>query len=391
MKSEKQINKDRLWTKDFILLSLSNLLLFFGFQMLLPTLPAYVSQKGGGNLAVGMVISLFTISAVLIRPFSGAALDLIGRKKVLMVGFIISLFAIGSYYIAITVLLVLFLRIVHGLGWGISSTTNGTVASDLIPAARRGEGMGYFGLSSTLAMAIGPMIGVMIIRSSGFGVLFFTSFVSTFLAFLLTFFIKIPETNRNMSKNVHTSFTSRLIEKRALFPSLLVLLFSITYGGIVSFITLFGKEAGIENVGWFFTMNALFVFITRPISGRLFDKKGHFFVLFPSAFFTIIGLILLSYASSNLTLILAAVFYGIGFGSIQPSLQAWTINRVSADRRGAANATFFSAFDLGIAGGAMVLGTIAEMTNYEHMYRYSSIFIVIYLVIYLLYMFQEKK
>jgi len=384
--------KEPLWTKNFILLSLSNLLLFLGFQMLMPTLPDYVAQNGGGNFAVGMVISIFTLSAVLIRPFSGAALDLLGRRKILVIGLFISIVAIGSYYWAATVLLILGLRFVHGFGWGISSTTYGTIASDLIPASRRGEGMGYYGLSSTLAMAIGPMLGVTMIRSSGFGLLFLVSFISTSLAFLLTYLVRIPEVERKSAEKKEVSFVSSLIEKKAVFPSLLVFFFSITYGGIVSFITLFGKEVGIENVGWFFTVNAIFVLITRPISGRIFDKKGHFFVLFPSAFFTAIGLILLSYASSNLTIILAAVFYGIGFGSIQPSLQAWIINRVPANRRGAANATFFSAFDLGIAGGAIILGAVAQMTNYKQMYFYSSIFIVLYLAIYSLsIIFQKRK
>ena len=383
--------KEPLWTKDFILLSLSNLLLFLGFQMLMPTLPDYVAQNGGGNFAVGMVISIFTLSAVLIRPFSGAALDLMGRRKILIIGLLISMLAIGSYYWAATVLFILGLRFVHGFGWGISSTTYGTIASDLIPASRRGEGMGYYGLSSTLAMVIGPMLGVTMIRSSGFGLLFLVSFISTSLAFLLTYLVRIPEVKRQPAEKKKVSFVSSLVEKKALFPSLLVFFFSITYGGIVSFITLFGKEVGIENVGWFFTVNAIFVLLTRPISGRIFDKKGHFAVLFPSAFFTIFGLILLSYATTTSILILAAMFYGIGFGSIQPSLQAWTINRVSPQRRGAANATFFSAFDLGIAGGAMILGSIAELTNYEQMYRYSSLSIVIYLAFYLFYRFQEKK
>jgi predicted MFS family arabinose efflux permease len=137
--------------------------------------------------------------------------------------------------------------------------------------------------------------------------------------------------------------------------------------------------------------NAISVFIVRPLSGQLFDRKGHFWVLFPGTLFSMLGLILTSYASSTLTLIIAAILYGIGFGAIQPSIQAWVISRSAPSRRGAANATFYSAFDLGIGGGGMLLGVVAQMTSYGQMYRYSSICLVLYLVFYFIYMAAQSK
>jgi MFS family permease len=388
---EKSIPQERLWSSDFVLLTLSNLLLFFGFQMLLPTLPVYVAYLGGDNSAIGLVIGIFTISAILIRPFTGAALDFMGRKLILFIGLAVCFVAIGAYYWATTIFLLLLLRIVHGAGWGTSTTTYGTIASDMIPAARRGEGMGYFGLGSTLAMALGPMIGIWVMKSFGFGLLFLISLLSTLCSMGLTKWMTIPAPVRNPKTQGEIPFHEKFLEQKALFPAFLVLLMGVTYGGIISFITLYGKEAGISNVGWFFLTNALFLFVVRPLAGKVFDQKGHVWVLVPGAVFGIIGLYLLSTTSSLAELILSAIFYGIGFGAIQPSLQAWTIQRVLPFRRGVANATFYSGFDLGIGGGAMILGPVAQMTNYAHMYRFSCIFFVIYLMVYGIFLLKKKK
>ena len=181
------------------------------------------------------------------------------------------------------------------------------------------------------------------------------------------------------------------MEKTALFPTLLALLLGFTYSGIVTFITLFGVERNITNVGWFFFANAAMVMIVRPLAGKVFDRKGHQWVLLPGAFFTIAGLILLSFTSGTMGLVFAAIFYGVGFGMIQPALQAWVINRVPPHKRGVATGTFFSGFDLGIGLGSIVLGLLARFTGYGMMYLLSSLLMVVYLVIYVGYLVRSKK
>jgi MFS family permease len=385
--------KSALWTRDFVLLALANLCLFFSFQMLIPTLPAFVTDMGGDELQVGMVISVFTISAVLTRPFAGRSLDTAGRRKTLLTGLTIFILSVAGYYWLALVTLVLALRFIHGIGWGIVSTAFGTVAADLVPAERRGEGMGYFGLSSTLAMALAPMIGIGLMNAYGYGVLFAVSLVLAVLSLGLSQLVRYQQYAPAQSPGggAKTSFWAGLIERSALFPSLLSLLFAITYGGVVSFITLFGREAGIENVGWFFLANATIMLVTRPLSGILFDRKGPHAVLLPGAFFTMAGLILLSFAHSGWMLVVAALFFGTGFGLIQPSAQAWSIQRAAPERRGAANGTLFSAFDLGISVGAMALGFVAKGTSYAEMYRWSLVVMGVYLAVYLWYLFAGGK
>lgn len=378
-----------LWTKEFIILAMSNFMLFVAFQMLIPTLPVFITDKGGDQLAVALVVSLFTVSALLVRPFTGKALDSMGRRPVLLSGLAIFLFSVFGYYWMASVALVLALRFVHGIGWGIVTTTYGTIVSDIIPAERRGEGMGYFGMFTNLAMAVGPLIGLSVSQSFGYGWLFGISGGLTGVAMILTRMAEI-KAPIGMTQPFAAA-GGGLFEKKALFPALLALLTGVMYGGVVSFITLFGQEVGIENVGLYFLFNAISLMLVRPLAGKLFDKKGPFWVLMPGGVLTGIAVVVLSYSTTELGLIAAAILFGIGAGSVQPSLQAWTIQRVDPSRRGAATGTFFSAFDLGIGGGAMILGAIAKHTGFAMMYRYSLFAMILYLIIYLFYVVEQSK
>lgn len=406
--------KPALWTKAFIMVTLSNFFLSLSFYLLLPTLPIYVAEKGGDSFAVGLVISIFTVSALLTRPFAGKALDSVGRSKVLFIGLLIFIASTLGYYWMATVLLILVLRLVHGIGWGIVSTAYGTIASDIVPRQRRGEGLGYFGLANNLGVAFAPLIGIWLVNQFGFLSLFSFAVSMGIVAFFLIFSInyqqdgksnhdqeieenQAPQENREDEKGKRVQLESNvlnlfrgLVEKEALFPSTLMMLITITYGGIVSFITLFGLEVGIENVGWYFLANALTLMLIRPLAGILFDKKGHRWVLIPGALFSALGLFVLSSTQSVLGLITAAILYGVGFGSIQPSLLAWTINCVSVSKRGSANATFFSAFDLGISVGALVLGIVAEQTSYSQMYFISMLAVLLFFSIYITYLLKQK-
>jgi len=353
--------------------------------MLLTTLPYYVFATGGSNADVGMVTTVLAISAIVIRPFSGILLEKGDKKKLTIIGILISIVAIKSFAWAATIFTIMVIRFVHGFGWGITTTTYGTISSDLVPISRRGEGLGYFASSGTIAMSIGPPLGIILIQAKDFTGMFNVATIFTLLGLVLIYFVKIPKIE---IKSRGDSLASRLVEKTALFPSFLVLILGLTYGGITSFITLYGDEVGIGNVGWFFTINAVFMFLIRPFSGKVFDSKGHFWVLVPGILFSFLGVLLLSYVKSTPMLILSAMAYGIGFGTVQPSLLAWAVNMAAPERRGAANGTFFSAFDIGIGVGSAVLGSLGEKMGYEMMYRLSSITVIVMLLFYLLYWYQ---
>jgi MFS family permease len=376
-----------LWTKDFILMSLSNLFLFFSFHLLTPILPIYIVEMGGDKFAAGMVVGIFTISALVIRPFAGGALDVFDRKKVLYLGLFIFILTVISYEWMYIVSFILFARMIQGIGWGVATTTYATMVSDYIPSSRRAEGMGYFGLSINIGMAIGPLIGIWLMVEYGFTMVFIIAAVSILISILLSHFILYPQKPIKKSGSEKVS----IIEKKALLPAILVMMMTLAHGGILSSLTLFGKETGISNVGWFFLASALSMMVSRPTAGKIADKIGQNYVLAPGALALGLGLLILSYSSNVFVLMIAAIFYGTGYGGIQPTLQAWVITRVSPDRRGAATATYFSAFDLGIGAGALWVGFIAKWLSYAIIFKISILFMVLFGLIYSIYLLHKKQ
>jgi MFS family permease len=366
-----------IWTRQFVTIAAANLLLFFGYQMLVSTLPLYVAALGGDPFMVGMVMSVLTIFALLTRPAAGKGLDSPLRSRLVLAGLIICTAAMLGYLWAASAALILLVRACHGVGWAIGTTGLSTMAADVIPAGRRGEGVGYFGMTTNLAMALGPVTGLYAADRFGFPALFVMSALVTALAFVITRRVK-PSPAKNYQVQKGTS----LVERRALFPSLLTSFMTMTYGMVITYVTLFAEEAGIEQVGLFFLGNAIMILLVRPVAGRLFDRKGPAWVLLPGAFLIAAAMLVLSQAHSPIHLLLAAIGYGAGFGSIHPTLMAWTINRVPAHRRGAAIGTYFSAFDLGHGLGALLGGIAADALGYAVTYQLGSGLMLLFLLIY---------
>lgn len=207
---------EKLWSRNFVLLIFLNFAMFMGFQILMPVLPVYARSLGGNEATTGLVVGIFTISAVVVRPFIGKALDVFGRKKIFLIGFIVFCLFSLSYTIASTVLMLLLLRFFHGFGWGTTSTTANTVASDVIPHSRLGEGMGYFGLTSTMAMAIAPALGLYMIQYSSFNGVFIFSASAFLVAMGLSLGIRYPFYNLIRGK---VRFLKKvLFDQRRSFP-----------------------------------------------------------------------------------------------------------------------------------------------------------------------------
>ncbi|MGG3279787.1 MFS transporter [Paenibacillus solani] len=381
--------KQRLWTKEFITLMVSNLFLFLTLQMMLTTLPAYAKDAFMASpLQVSLITSLFAFSAIASRFISSKALEKGKLRLLLYVGLLISLAATFGYYWASGIAFLLFMRVLFGIGFGMTSTSFPTMAADVIPIKRLGEGMGYFGLSTTLAMSIGPMIGLTLLQGGGFTPLVIITIIINILIFPLAYVLtsKVPKRviERPVSEQAiaepkpKSSFNKRLI-----LPSLLNFLMSITYGGLLSFMALFGAEAHLRNPQYFFLFNAIAIILVRPFSGRIYDRYGHKALVVPAAILMVSGLLLLTYASSTGMMLLSALCYGLGFGAMQPSIQTWMIQEVHPQQRGMANGMFFNSLDFGVAIGSIVLGSIAKSTSYTVMYRYSAVALVLFILIYI--------
>ena len=384
---EKALSKEKIWTKDFILIVFANFFIFLGFQMTLPTIPLYVEKLGGNDQLIGFVVGIFTFSALLLRPFIGNWLETKGRRFIYLTGLTIFVVSVGSYGFLTSIALLFIMRVIQGAGWGFSTTASGTIATDLIPAARRGEGMGYFGLSGNVAMSIGPSLGLILTSILSFKLFFLICSGLGLMALLLSTRVTYrkvdPETKRAKAK-------LDIYEKTALKPAVLMFFLTVTFGGIASFLPLYTAQKHISGIQWYFMVYALSLILTRTFAGQLYDRKGHQAVFIPGTLLVFIAMLLLAWLPSSTILYTAAVLYGFGFGTVQPALQAWSIENTPVNRRGMANATFLSFFDLGIGIGAMVFGQISHLFGYSTIYRTAAVSVFLSMLLYLLFLWKER-
>ncbi|WP_091496983.1 MFS transporter [Amphibacillus marinus] len=381
VKTETAPVQEKIWTKDFAMVCSANFFIFLGFQMTLPTLPLLVQELGGTDQIIGLITGIFTLSSLLFRPYAGHALETRGRQFIYMLGLAIFVISVGSYAIIPSIMLLFVMRMVQGVGWGLSTTATGTIATDLIPQARRGEGMGYFGLSGNLALALGPTLGLALVGRLSFFQLFLIIGSLGVVSLILATRINYKKVEALPNKSTTVKFD--VFEKSAVKPSILLFFVTTTFGGVASFLPLYTEQRGITGIEYYFLLYALALLLSRTFSGKLYDLKGHIAVFLPGAVLVILAMVTLFWLPGSWALYLAGILYGLGFGSIQPATQAWAINSAPANRRGMANATFFGSFDLGVGAGAMIFGAVASSLGYNFIYLFAAGFVVISMLIYI--------
>ncbi|USK73561.1 MFS transporter [Peribacillus frigoritolerans] len=371
---------NKIWSRDFIMIFLANFFVFLSFQMTSPTLPLFVKELGGNERYIGLVAGMFLFSALIVRPFAGQALETKGRRFVFLFGLAILAVAIGSFGFMMSIFLLCAMRILQGIGWGYTTTASGTIASDLIPAKRRGEGMGYFTLSGNLAMAFGPSFGLFLADVLTFQHLFLFCGVICLAAWIMASTITYKKVDA--SAPVKTNRFD-IYEKSAVAPSVLVFFITVTFGGTATFLPLYTIEKGLTGIQGYFFLYALALIFTRMFAGKIYDQKGHQAVFIPSTLLIVVAMLLLAWMPSNMILYMAAILYGIGFGAVQPALQAWSLEHAARNRKGMANATFYSFFDLGIGFGAILFGQIGYLFGYISIYIMAAVSVGISMVAYL--------
>lgn len=392
MKGKRFNSPDKLWTRSYILILLINLFVYIAFYLLVPTLPAFAKQIGGSDLQAGLVVSGFSMSSLICRAVTGHVADKVDRKPLLLIGVIILALCTLSYMF-LPISAVIAVRILQGVGWGMSSTAIAAIVSEMVPGKLRGEGMGYYSLSMIISMSLAPIIAIVVMDSYNFYVV---AVFSIILVGVAMFLLQLVSISKNEIRRVGVSkekiiVLRDIVEKKALLPSFLCFLLTIPLCGIMSYIMLFGKEVELSNIWVYFIGHVLMILVTRSYVGKLFDRRGHAVVIIPGAISMIIGLIILSYVDSVSTLVIASLFYGFGYGAAQPSLQAWAVNRSPVERIGAANGTFLSSMDLSFTIGSILLGLVAESKSYAMMYRFSAIFMAIFMLVYGIALLEEKK
>lgn len=377
------VNEERLWNRNFLKICFSSFFIFMTFYILMVTLPVFVLDNlHGSKQSIGLVTTLFVMAAVMIRPLTGRWLDEVNRKA-LMVGSLL-LFAVCSllYLFIQGYTALLALRFVHGIAFGIAATATSVIVLDVIPERRKGEGIGYFTLFMSLAMVMGPFIGLTVADHAGFRMLFITISAFAVIACIFGIWTPVPS-HKPRPQTLGNWNIQRYFELKALPVSLSGFVLAFAYASLSTFISVYAKSIGLGDVAsYFFIVLAALVLISRPFTGRLFDRRGAHVLVYPGILVFMAGILWLSRASSAPEFLATAGLIGLGYGAILPSLQTLAIQAAPGHRRALATSTFYVLFDFGFGLGSYVLGFVASHTAYSTMYFTAGMMVSLALVLY---------
>jgi Arabinose efflux permease len=345
----------------------ANFMMYFAFYLLTPLLPIYLSEKfGATNDVIGLVLSGYTIASLIIRPFSGFVVDSFNRKKVLVICVFLFFVCFAGYLAASTLLMFAIIRTVHGGPFGAATVANSTVAIDVLPSSRRNEGLGYYGLSNNLAMAIAPSIGIYLYKLlDDFSVLFWIALVVAFVALLIDGMVKIPVTPI-AKKNKKLSF-DRFFLTRAWLLAINIAMFGFCFGVLSNYLAIYSKqELGITGgTGTYFVLLALGLFSSR-IEGAKALREGR--LTHNAAYgmcIALIGYIMFVAWINPVGYYLSAFLIGLGNGHMYPAFLNMFISVAHHDERGTANSSILTSWDLGFGIGILLGGIVSEMIGYK--------------------------
>lgn len=388
LEMEMRQGTSKLWNRHFINTVIVSMVIAIPNIILVNVLPLFTLSIGGNNTVAGLLTTILTISALICRPIFGKMLDSKGRRFVLVIG--LGMYAISTIFLlaASNVVSLLALRFLQGIGLSGFSTALGTILSDVVPAERLSEGVGYFGISQTVATAIGPNLGLYLYSNHGYQTTYIVAFGIALASIVFASFITYE--NKGKKSSDHESEDMKVsqeiidrsqkkpgkgfIEKTSIRPCIVLLLTVLPISSVFSFMPLFAVERGIENIGLFFTVFAITMTIVKLVNGKAADRFGYSKLFFPAITLTIFLFLTLAFAYSLPIVLLAAVFYGIGFGTVQPILNTIVIKLSPPERRGAANATYYATLDTGFGLGSFLWGLVSQIAGFTVVFLICAFF-----------------
>ena len=378
--------KDRLVTPGYCFILAANFLLYFGFWLLIPVLPFYLSEVfNAGNSTIGIILSCYTVAALCIRPFSGYFLDSFARKPLYLLAYFIFMTMFAGYIIAGSLTLFILFRIIHGVSFGMVTVGGNTVVIDIMPSSRRGEGLGYYGLSNNIAMAVGPMSGLFLHDAGmSYTTIFCCSLGSCIAGFICASLVKTPYKPPVKREPISLD---RFILLKGIPAGISLLLLSIPYGMTTNYVAMYAKEIGINaTTGFFFTFMAVGMAISRIFSGKIVDKgkitqvisAGLYIVVF--SFFLLSACVyIINWNSMACSIIVCgvALLLGVGFGIMFPAYNTLFVNLAPNNQRGTATSTYLTSWDVGIGIGMLTGGYIAEVSTFDKAYLFGACLTII--------------
>ena len=373
--------KDRLVTPSYCFILAANFLLYFGFWLLIPVLPFYLSEVfSAGNSTIGIILSCYTVAALCIRPFSGYFLDSFARKPLYLMAYFIFMTMFAGYIIAGSLTLFILFRIIQGVSFGMVTVGGNTVVIDIMPSSRRGEGLGYYGLSNNIAMAVGPMSGLFLHDAGmSFTTIFCCSLGSCIAGFVCASLVKTPYKPPVKREPISLD---RFILLKGIPAGISLLLLSIPYGMTTNYVAMYAKQIGINaTTGFFFTFMAIGMAISRIFSGKIVDRGKITQVISAGLYLVVFSFFLLSacvYLINWNDMLCTVVFFavalllGVGFGIMFPAYNTLFVNLAPNSQRGTATSTYLTSWDVGIGIGMLTGGYIAEVSTFDKAYLFGA-------------------
>ncbi len=380
--------EEKLFNKNYLCLCAANFLFFFSFYLLLPVLPFFIKEKFQvGNSVVGAVISCYTLATLVVRPFSGYMMDTFKRKPLYLLALSIFTAVFGGYLFAATITLLIVVRIVHGLAFGLSSVGGNTLVIDVVPSEHRGEGIGYFGVANNIAMAVGPMTGLFVYEHFSFNAIFLGCMVCSLLAAL--FASRIQTTVRPPVKRPPISL-DRFVLIKGLMAGVSLTLLAFAYGQISNYIAFYANEMNLSiSSGLFFTVYAVGLIASRMFAGKMVDRGKVTRTITLGLAIVVVAMFGLGmchhfnklgggYAAAAFLTI--ALCCGLGFGAAFPAFNALFVNLGTNAQRGTATSTYLTTWDLGLGIGIFSGGMLSELFSFSMAYLVADVMVLISLV-----------
>ncbi len=365
MKTEQP--QERLWNANYLRVWVANFMIFFSFMLLTPLMPSYLSEVfSADKQTIGIVLSGYTLTALMIRSLSGFLVDSFPRRIVLMTSYFIFALCFAGYLVAGSLLLFAIVRTLHGAPFGATTVANSTVAIDVLPSSRRAEGIGYYGLSNNIATAISPTIALLLFdRFQSYDMLFWVALLTAMLGLWSTSQVKMRE--RDIQRDRRPLSLDRFVLIKGWREGIAMICYAFSYGVLSTYIAIYGKEElGITGgTGLFFMLLAIGLILSRLVGSRTLRQGKVTQNATVGTAISLFGYLLFAAVHNPWGYYGAALIIGLGNGHMFPAFQTMFINLAENSQRGTANSTLLVSWDIGIGLGTLVGGIVAEHVGYS--------------------------
>ena len=383
------MEQEKLFNKGFISITLINFVVYLVYYLLIVIIAVIAQSELHATLGqAGLASGIYIIGTLLARLFIGKKLEVMGRKAVLRYGALFYLATTVAYLYMPIIPMLYLVRLLNGFAYGALSTATNAILTAYIPKSRYGEGINYYGLSTSLAAAIGPLIGLLLLNLTNFRFIVIFSIVLVLLTTIACFAFPVKNivlTKENRAAINKWTFDS-FIEKKVIFIAFVAFLMGLSYSSVLAFLSSYVKVIHLVEISsLFFVVYALVITVTRPLSGKIFDSLGEKFVMYPSYLFLTAGLILLSITDNSWMLLFSGGLIGLGYGTFMSNGQAVALKQVVSNHRiGVALSTYFIGLDLGLGVGPFVLGELRSLFSFQEVYLIAAVLPIVCLVLYMI-------